>query len=560
VIGGGVELYPPTAFCRVQRGFPEASDVQAAVGSGTQPIDGCVEPKLLNDTEKQNLREEAKAALVYVLAWCGVAGNPHSSILVTNVALQLCRIVVDLYAEIATKLVHDPPDSHFTVPPGSAAPPPVARTAANACPTNLSRAQCAALRTASAGYQSALGLLTSSAGDIATGANRTSSAVAAKALVPAFFQEAFAKVNEGAMAGDAAALHSHGKTLSTILRADHLDVAISPGQAKSWLSKHPPKGVSKAQLKTIAGQLSTLSGRKLSTLLSSSLRAPTFAASYKSISLIDLAAIVNGLVVNRNISTAGGQRLAADLTSVQSVCTNASQRVAGMNRFIGDVKTYATSEAKFLSFGSQPLLASTVPASSCGTPASATPTFTGTWNTTFGSMTLTQTGNQVTGTYVDCSNPAATISGTVAGSVLDGTWTEPCHNAQGLIHFVLSADGSSFTGLWGLGSATPTGACYAAADSMPSSEAASACASGAALAPSFAHASSNSTRHLPSSDCCSASLARNDFPERPLKPVTCFSVRPVLISSRATAIGSVLPVFDFQITNPQPGSSRAQHE
>jgi hypothetical protein len=73
-------------------------------------------------------------------------------------------------------------------------------------------------------------------------------------------------------------------------------------------------------------------------------------------------------------------------------------------------------------------------------------------------MMLTQTGNQVTGTYVDCSNPAATISGTVAGSVLDGTWTEPCHNAQGLIHFVLSADGSSFTGLWGLGSATPTGA------------------------------------------------------------------------------------------------------
>ena len=318
--------------------------------------------------------------------------------------------------------------------------------------------RCTALRTASAGYQSLLSALDGTAGDIATGANRTSSAVTANALVPAFFQEAFAKINEGAMAGDAAALHSQGKTLATILRADHLDVSISPGQAKSWLSKHRPSGVSKAQLKMITGQLSSLSKRKLlSTLLSSSLSAPTFAASYRSISLIDLAAIVNGLAVSHNISTAVGQRLAADLTSVQSVCTNASQRIAGMNRFTADLHTYAKSEAQFLSFGAQPLLASTVPASSCGTATSATPTFTGTWNTNFGPMTLTQTGNQVTGTYADCPNNGATISGVVAGSVLDGTWTEPCHNSHGLIHFVLSADGSSFTGLWGVGSATATG-------------------------------------------------------------------------------------------------------
>ena len=58
----------------------------------------------------------------------------------------------------------------------------------------------------------------------------------------------------------------------------------------------------------------------------------------------------------------------------------------------------------------------------------------------------------------------------------------------------------------------------------------------------------------------SASRARNDLPERPLKPVTGFAVRPVAISSRATASGSVLPALLFQITKPQPGSSRDQHE
>ena len=44
------------------------------------------------------------------------------------------------------------------------------------------------------------------------------------------------------------------------------------------------------------------------------------------------------------------------------------------------------------------------------------------------------------------------------------------------------------------------------------------------------------------------------------KPVTWRAVRPVEISSRATAAGSCLPALDFQMTNPQPGSSRPQHE
>src|SRR3954447_496618 len=80
------------------------------------------------------------------------------------------------------------------------------------------------------------------------------------------------------------------------------------------------------------------------------------------------------------------------------------------------------------------------------------------------------------------------------------------------------------------------------------------------FAPSRAHGSSNSTRHLPSSPCSSASFARNERPERPRNPVTALAVLPVEISSRTTATGSCLPALLFQITNPQPGSSRDQHE
>src|SRR3954468_16944043 len=90
---------------------------------------------------------------------------------------------------------------------------------------------------------------------------------------------------------------------------------------------------------------------------------------------------------------------------------------------------------------------------------------------------------------------------------------------------------------------------------------------------SFAHSSSKSTRHLPSSFCSSLSLARNVRPERPLKPGTAFSVRPEpgssprsreclsdSISSFTTDGGRFFPAFFFQITKPQPGSSFDQHE
>ena len=105
---------------------------------------------------------------------------------------------------------------------------------------------------------------------------------------------------------------------------------------------------------------------------------------------------------------------------------------------------------------------------------------------------------------------------------------------------------------------------------------ASACSSDGSARGRSAHSSSNSTFQRPG---CSSprgsifSLARNERPERPRKPVTCFSVRPMggssprssaalsdAISSLATDTGSVLPAFFFQITKPQPGSSLDQHE
>ena len=57
------------------------------------------------------------------------------------------------------------------------------------------------------------------------------------------------------------------------------------------------------------------------------------------------------------------------------------------------------------------------------------------------------------------------------------------------------------------------------------SGAAASSSSAGGLAPSLAHGSSNSTRHLPSSPCCSARRARNERPLRPLKPVTGFKGR-----------------------------------
>ena len=77
--------------------------------------------------------------------------------------------------------------------------------------------------------------------------------------------------------------------------------------------------------------------------------------------------------------------------------------------------------------------------------AQAPAPWTGTWNSTFGPLVLTQDGASVRGTY-DYFGCAATVEGTLSGALLSGTYVECSRN--GVIEFTLSADGATFTGRW----------------------------------------------------------------------------------------------------------------
>jgi hypothetical protein len=77
----------------------------------------------------------------------------------------------------------------------------------------------------------------------------------------------------------------------------------------------------------------------------------------------------------------------------------------------------------------------------------------GTWETSYGTMVLTQTGNQVTGNYEHSNGH---ITGTVSGNVLTGTWSEaPTYAAPdnaGDVVLTISPSGTTFTGGWRYGS------------------------------------------------------------------------------------------------------------
>jgi hypothetical protein len=81
---------------------------------------------------------------------------------------------------------------------------------------------------------------------------------------------------------------------------------------------------------------------------------------------------------------------------------------------------------------------------------SSAPTgWTGTWSTTFETMILTQTGNQVIGDY---EHDNGHIEGTVSGNVLTGTWYEaPTYSPPddaGDVVLTISPDGNTFSGQW----------------------------------------------------------------------------------------------------------------
>ncbi len=92
-----------------------------------------------------------------------------------------------------------------------------------------------------------------------------------------------------------------------------------------------------------------------------------------------------------------------------------------------------------------------VVASSAARPLGGT--WEGAWNTNYGVMTLLQTGNHVTGTY---TYSGGSIDGTAAGNTLTGTWDQKGSGTHGKFVFTLSADGNSWTGLWGYNDETPT--------------------------------------------------------------------------------------------------------
>jgi len=74
--------------------------------------------------------------------------------------------------------------------------------------------------------------------------------------------------------------------------------------------------------------------------------------------------------------------------------------------------------------------------------------FSGTYQTDFGKMTLTQNGNQVTGSY---EYNSGRISGSIDKGILYFTWAEGGGATSGTGYFQLSADGKKFTGQWRYG-------------------------------------------------------------------------------------------------------------
>ncbi len=90
--------------------------------------------------------------------------------------------------------------------------------------------------------------------------------------------------------------------------------------------------------------------------------------------------------------------------------------------------------------------------SAAGTTTAQGPcSWAGVWNTNWGVMTLSQNGNQVTGTYTHFEGK---LSGMVTGNVLSGRW-DNVQNTTGKFQFTMAADCNSFSGFYGYNEGTP---------------------------------------------------------------------------------------------------------
>jgi len=76
-----------------------------------------------------------------------------------------------------------------------------------------------------------------------------------------------------------------------------------------------------------------------------------------------------------------------------------------------------------------------------------TASFTGTWSTNWGPLEMTQKGSRVMGHYT--GQFKGIIDGVVSGNRLDFTWSQP-NGEYGRGYFVMSDDGNSLDGMWGM--------------------------------------------------------------------------------------------------------------
>ncbi len=121
----------------------------------------------------------------------------------------------------------------------------------------------------------------------------------------------------------------------------------------------------------------------------------------------------------------------------------------------GGTTTSASDERGGTTTSSRPDDSGTTTTATTATTAPATAEgFAGEWDSTFGVLLLEVSGAQVEGTYEFC---AGTLSGTLSGAVLEGTWTEDtsaCQDpvsaarpvADGTFSFTLDPGSETFTG------------------------------------------------------------------------------------------------------------------
>lgn len=95
----------------------------------------------------------------------------------------------------------------------------------------------------------------------------------------------------------------------------------------------------------------------------------------------------------------------------------------------------------------QPAAAPTATATPRATATARPCNWTGTWDTAYGALTLTQSGSTLTGTY-----GANKLNATVNGSTVSGKWSTA--STSGALQFTMAAGCNAFTGTWGYGTAS----------------------------------------------------------------------------------------------------------